>query len=76
MALESYEDAKLMRNRGKIVLSDIDHENEVALQSTLRILAEDLLLEKTPEELKELIVAIKYLVKRGKELHFRIYGTY
>lgn len=76
MALESYEDAKLMRSRGRIVLADVDHENELAVQSTLRILAEELLVEKTPEELKELIVAIKYLVRRGKEIHFRLYGKY
>lgn len=66
-----YTETVNFRRAGKLVLSDIDEENKVAVQSTLRILASESLLEYTPSQLVELIQTARKAYERGKEIYNR-----
>lgn len=73
--LAFYTESVSFRKAGKLVLSDIDEENKVAVQSTLRILASESLLEYTPSQLVELIQAARKAYERGKEIYNRTNGS-
>lgn len=71
LALETFYDAHKMRNSGKIFLGDVEPDDKEKIQRVALIFKEELLIELTPDQIKEAAAALAYLYKKGEKLAYK-----